>query len=410
MKEIRLLRPTYDEQTKKELLEVLDSGWTSFGPKVKEFEEEFARYVGTRYAVATNSATSALDLCLKAYGIKGGELITPAFTFTSDAHVGEWNGMDVTFADIDPDTFCVDPESLHITPKTRAIVAVDCHGRLADISGIRSKIEKAENELIPCTPCTDGILYSVYTWEKPETHSRCNGTGFVRLADHPHYQRPLVIEDAAHAMYTLGAGAGDIVVYSFQAVKSMPIYDGGMVTTNDETIYKKLRQLTWLGIEKNTYDRAQGGRYEWDYDITSGDGIKAYMTPVQAVIGLGQLRRLDQLLAKRQRIQERYNKAFDGQPWFQKPRYSHTVQYYSAKFDDRNGLSAYLAECRIHTSVHFKPLHEMSYWKKAKKYPLPNTDALWPKLLSLPVHDALTEEQQDYVIRCVKDFYAKRSV
>lgn len=368
MEPIRLLQPTYDEQTKKELLEVLDSGWASFGPKVKEFEEEFAKYVGAKYAVATNSATSALDLCIKAYGIKGGELITPSFTFTSDAHVGEWNGMDVTFADIDPDTFCINTFAL--SPKTKAIIAVDCHGRLADIDGIRHAVrhynERFEQDI-----------------------------------------SPLIIEDAAHAMYTPGVGKGDIVVYSFQAVKSMPIYDGGMITTNDEKIYQELRRLTWLGIEKDTYDRAKGGRYEWDYDITRGDGIKAYMTNVQAVIGLGQLRRLPELLKKRQAIQEKYNQAFDGEEWFQKPEYSETVQYYTPKWHDRDGLSKFLAEAGIHTSVHFKPLHLMSYWKKAAKYPLPNTDATWIQLLSLPVHDALTDEQQDYVIAKVREYYAK---
>jgi len=217
METIRLLQPTYDEQTKKELIEVLDSGWTSFGPKVKEFEEKFAEYVGAKYAVATNSATSALDLCIKAYGIKGGELITPAFTFTSDAHAGLWNDMNVTFADIDPNTFCLDPEKIQITENTRVIMAVDCHGRLADIDGIRAKV-KEFNE--------SNDEYTV---------------------------QPLIIEDAAHAMFTPGVGKGDIVVYSFQAVKSMPIYDGGMITTNDEHIYKTLRQLTWLGIENNRW-------------------------------------------------------------------------------------------------------------------------------------------------------------
>lgn len=374
MKEIRLLQPTYDAQTKKDLLDVLDSGWTSFGPKVKEFEDKFAEYVGAKYAVATNSATSALDLCLKAYGIKRGELITPAFTFTADAHVGEWNGMEVIFADIDPDTFCIAPESIKISPETRAIIAVDCHGRLADIEALRTRI-------------------ALYNQGRAN-----NGQSVID---------PLIIEDAAHAMYTPGVGKGDIVVYSFQAVKSMPIYDGGMITTNDENIYKELRRLTWLGIEKNTYDRAQGGTYDWDYDISRGDGIKAYMTNVQAVIGLGQLRRLPELLYKRQLIQKKYNDAFAGETWFEEPAHSETVQYYTPKWKDRDGLSKLLSENGIHTSVHFKPLNQMSYWKKAEKYLLPNTDETWLKLLSLPVHDALTDEEQAFVISKVKEFHDK---
>jgi len=137
MKNIPLSKPTYTEDIKKALCEVLDSGWTGNGSKVKEFEKVFAEYVGVKYAVATNSCTSALDLCLKVYGIKGGELITTPMTFVSDAIIGEWNGMDVTLADIDPRTLCLDPKTLHVTENTKAIVVVNSHGRLADIDGIR---------------------------------------------------------------------------------------------------------------------------------------------------------------------------------------------------------------------------------------------------------------------------------
>jgi len=361
MNNIPVLRPDYDEETKQELLKVLDSGWVGGGPKAKEFEIEFAKKVGAKYAVATNSATSALDLCLKVYGIHGGELITPASTFVSDAIVGEWNGMDVTFCDIEEDSLCIDPNSLVVTENTKAIIAVDSHGRLADIQGIREA---------------------------------CGAF------------KPLIIEDAAHAMYTPGVGTGDIVVYSFQAVKTMPIFDGGMITTNDEEIYKKLKTLTWLGVEKSTYDRVGKAGYSWDYDITQGLGIKAYMTDVQAVIGLGQLKRIDQMTARRREIQERYNKAFEEYDWFTTPEFSHTVQYYTPQWRNRDGLSEYLAGKGIATSVHFKPLSEMTYWKKAVKRPIPVTDRVWLNLLSLPCFNSLKNEEVDYIIKCVIEYYA----
>lgn len=369
---IPLLRPTFDEGTKKELLDVLDSGWASFGPKVEEFEKKFAERVGAKYAVATNSATAALDLAVKAFGITGGELITPSFTFTSDAHVGEWNGMKVSFTDIDPDTFCIDPSALRLMPNidTKVIIAVDCHGRLADIAGIRKHI-KEFNEMA--------------------------GTSI----------NPLIIEDASHATHDPGEQQGDVVIYSFQAVKFMPIFDGGMVTTNDEEVYKRLRKLTWLGIEQNTYERASGGKYAWDYDIVVGNGIKAYMTNVQAAIGLGQLRRIDALLEKRQKIQARYNEAFKGQPWFREPLYSRTVQYYTPKWKDRDGLDQYLSKNGIHTGMHFKPLHLMTYWSKDYTHPLPATEEVFKDILSLPVHDALSDEDQEFVISKVKEYYEK---
>lgn len=357
---IPVLKPTIDEETKKDLLRVLDSGWWGQGPKTKEFEEKFAEYVGSKYAVATNSGTAALDLCLKVYGIKGGELITTPMTFVSDAIVGEWNGMDVTFCDIDRRSLCLDPNKLVISKDTKAIIAVDSHGRLADIKGIREKF--------------DG----------------------------------LIIEDAAHAMYTPGAGKdSDITIWSFQAVKTLPAGDGGMITTNDENIYKRLRTLTWLGVEKSTFDRAGKKKYTWDYDITQSEGIKGYMNDLTAVLCLGQLRRLDQTNAKRRSIQYYYNQAFRDIPEIVTPEWSETVQYYTMECERRDELSEFLAEHGVATSVHFKPLSEMTYWKKAVKRPLPVTDETWVKLLSIPVHNALTWTQVDSIIFWIKAFYGK---
>ncbi len=369
MKRINLLQPTIDQKTKRELLKVLDSGWWQNGAKVKEFEDEFAKYVGAKYAIAVNSATSGLDLCLKAYDVKGGELITPAFTFVSDAIVGEWNGMDVTFADINPRTFCIEPKTIPWGDDTEAVIAVDCHGRLADVKGIRE------------------------SWDRWSHGRKC----------------PLIIEDAAHAMYTNGAGKdADITVWSFQAVKTMPTGDGGMITTNDEAIMKKLRALYWLGVEKLTYERVGEKGYTWDYDIKM-PGIKAYMIDLTAVIGLGQLKRLDYTNSRRREIAKRYDDAFHGNSWFRAPEFSQTVQYYTPEWKDRDGLSTFLAENGVHTSVHFKPLSEMTYWRKAKKTTLPVTDTIWKKLLSLPVHNALTDDEQDFIIQKVKEYYATTS-
>lgn len=363
MKTINLLQPTIDWRTIWDLVKVLRSGWWVYGPKVQEFQTKFAAHVGAKYAVAVNSATSGLDLCLKAYDITGGELITPAFTFVTDASVGEWNGMDVTFCDVNPRTFCIDIDSIKLTKKTKAIIAVDCHGRLADIQGIRDFLKRNKREDI------------------------------------------LIIEDAAHAMYTPGAGTGDITVWSFQGVKTLPTGDGGMITTNYEEVAKKLKDLSWLGIKKYTFDRVGGAKYSWDYDITH-DGIKAYMIDIIATIGIGNLRRIEKTNARRRVIQQEYNEAFGGYWWFMQPAYSHTVQYYTPEFHKRDELAAYLAKFGIHTSVHFKPVSEMTYWKHAKKNPIPNTDKVWKNLLSLPVHNALTNRQQRYVIKKVKEFYA----
>lgn len=373
MSMIPVLKPTIDEQTKKDLLDVLDSGWWGQGPKTFEFEKKFAEKVGVKYAIGCNSGTAALDLCLKVYGIKGGELITTPMTFVADAIVGEWNGMDVTFADIDENTLCIDPEKIVLHDDTKAIIAVDSHGRLADIEGIKRKIDS-------------------YT----------DVAGLGRTT-----QKVLVIEDAAHAMYTPGAGKhADITIWSFQAVKSLPTGDGGMITTNDDKIYEKLRTLTWLGVEKNTFQRAGEKRYTWDYDITQAEGLKAYMNDLTAVIGLGQLRRLEETTAKRRAIQSAYNEAFKDVGAIKIPLYSHTVQYYTMKAERRDALSDYLADKGIATSVHFKPLNMMTYWKKGEKRELTVSNKVWKELLSLPVHHGLTWSEVEYIIKSVKEFYA----
>src|ERR1035437_4161044 len=365
---IRVSQPTVDAQTRQELMEVFDNGWLGRGPKTDEFEKAFAIKVGKPFAYACNSGTAALDMALKLRNINGGELITTPMTFVADAIVGEWHDMDVTFADIDEDTLCLDPKSLVVTDNTKAIIAVDSHGRLADWKGIR---EASRQDIA--------------------------GIGF---------SNPLLIEDAAHAMWTPGVGTdSDIQMYSFQAVKTLPAGDGGMLTVTTEEQYRELKKISWLNVEKTTYDRSLGKKYTWDYDITAGNGIKSYMNDINATIANGQLRRLDETNAKRRAIQSTYNEAFKDIPQIKIPQFSYTVQYYTVQCEDRNRLGEHLAEEGIATSVHFKPLSEMTYWKKAVKRPLPVTDRVWPKLLSLPVHDALTWLQVEKIIDQVKRFY-----
>lgn len=365
---IRVLQPTVDEQTKRDLCEVLNNGWLGQGPKTAEFEKAFAEKVSMKYAIGTCSCTAALDLCLRVYdseyGFKGGELITTPVTFVSDAIIAFWHGMDLTFADIDESSLCLDPHTVILTPRTKVIVVVNSHGRLADIKYLRKKIKESG-------------------------------------------QKILIIEDNAHAMYTPGTCQNsDIQVWSFQAVKTMPAGDGGAVTTNDPRIAEELRKLTWLGVERSTFARASGSAYSWDYDIVRGDGTKSYMNDIQATLCLGQLRRLDEMLAKRRTIQARYNDAFRLMyPDLAVPDYSHTVQYYTVQCKRRDELHAFLAERGITTSVHFKPLSEMTFYKQYKKNPLPVTDMVWPKLLSLPCHDALKFEELEYIIQAVKEFY-----
>ena len=150
---------------------------------------------------------------------------------------------------------------------------------------------------------------------------------------------------------------------------------------------------------------AEGKRYSWDYDLPTTEGIKAYMTDIQAIIGLGQLEIIDELCAKRRAIQSVYNESFRNIKQIKIPMYSDTCQYYTGQFENRNELSDYLASKEIATSVHFKPLSVMTAYRKYVKRPLPTTDKVWPKLLTLPVFHDITWSQVEYIIDNVKKFY-----
>jgi perosamine synthetase len=206
---------------------------------------------------------------------------------------------------------------------------------------------------------------------------------------------------------------GDVAVWSFQAVKTMPCGDGGMITTNDKELYEKLIPMTWLGIT-STYSRIRKddgltGKpgYSWDYEVDVL-GYKCYMIDLSAAICLEQMKKLPKNLEWRRHIQKCYNEGLDG--LIRTPAHSETVQYYCARVPaaDRSDMIDYLADKKIHTSVHFKPLHKYSIVKQDREYPV--ADREWRKLLSLPCHPGMTQEDIDYVIYWVKEFYGERRI
>jgi perosamine synthetase len=216
-----------------------------------------------------------------------------------------------------------------------------------------------------------------------------------------------ILEDCAHSCYTSGAGlGGDVAVWSFQAVKTMPVGDGGMITTNDENLYNKLKEMTWFGVS-STWSRVQKGLsdkpgYAWDYDVNVL-GYKYYMTDLTAALGLVQMDKLAENLKFRRHVQQRYGSELSE--YIEPPAFSETVQYYCARVpkEHRDKLIDYLAHKKIHTSVHFKPLHLHNIIEQDRYYPV--ADDVWLKLISLPVHNRMTEEDIDYVIYWVKKYF-----
>ncbi len=360
-----VLGPKGGKEEIQALQEVIESGWWGKGPKVAEFEEKFAEMVGHKYACAVTSASHGQDLVMKALGLKDIDVINPAISFIATAMIPLWNGFTSNIVDVLPDTMCIDPDDVekYKKPNSEVMIAVNQAG-------------------VPCD------------WER----LRKVFGGFI-------------LEDTAHSCYTPGAGqGGDCAVWSFQAVKTMPCGDGGMITSNDKELIEKCREMTWFGVS-STWSRASGAKpgYAWDYQVDLL-GYKYYMIDIMAAICLEQMKKLPANLEFRRHVQKRYNEELH--PIIERPHHTETVQYYCAKLPpkiwnvapdgsgqsstNRDDLIDYLASKKIHTSVHFKPLYKYGPIKQDRRYPVCEKE--WVKLISLPVHNRMVEEDIDYVI------------
>ncbi len=353
-----VLQPKGGKEEIEALTEVIESGWWGKGPKVAEFEEKFAKMVGHKYAVAVTSASHGQDLVMKAMGWKGIDVINPAISFIATAMIPLWNNFTTNIVDVKRDTLCIDPQDVekYKKPNSELMIAVDQAGVLPDYKELRKVFG-----------------------------------GFI-------------LEDCAHSCWFPGAGLqGDCAVWSFQAVKTMPMGDGGMITTDDKELAEKCRELTWFGVS-STWSRASGSTpgYAWDYEVNTL-GYKYYMIDIMAAIGLTQMKKLPENLKFRKHIQSRYNKELCS--YVERPPHSETVQYYIGRVpsEHRDKLIDYLADKKIHTSVHFKPLYKYGPIQQDREYPVCETE--WTKLISLPCHNAMKEEDIDYVVYWVNKYF-----
>ncbi len=360
-----VLGPKGGKEEIQALQEVIESGWWGKGPKVAEFEEKFAEMVGHKYAVAVTSASHGQDLIMKAMGWKDIDVINPAISFIATAIIPLWNGFTSNIVDVKKDTLCIDANDVerYKKPNSELLVAVNQAG----------------------VPCDYEALRKVFG-------------GFI-------------LEDTAHSCYTPGAGqGGDAAVWSFQAVKTMPCGDGGMITTNDKQLADKCREMTWFGVS-STWSRSQGASgkpgYAWDYQVDLV-GYKYYMIDIMAAICLEQMKKLPEHLKFRRHVQDRYNKELH--PLIERPPYSDTVQYYCPRVSSkyRDSLIDYLADKKIHTSVHFKPLYKYKPLLQDREYPVSNTE--WQRLISLPCHNRMVDDDIDYVVYWVNKYFEEFSV
>ena len=337
---------------------VVQSGWFILGEEVKKFEEEFSKYIGTKYGIGVNSGSDALFLALKALGIgKDYEVITVSHTFISTVDAIARNGAKPVFVDIDPDTYCIDVTKVEkkITNKTRAILPVHLYGHSADMEPITEIAEK----------------YNLS-----------------------------VIEDAcqAHGAEYKGkkvGSIGDIGCFSFYPTKNLGAYgDGGMVVTNSEELADKLRTFRNYGQPQKYY-----------HDFV---GVNSRLDEIHAAILRIKLKHLDEWNEKRRKIAKLYNKLLEDSEIvtpIEKEHAKHVYHLYVVRCKDRNKLQQYLSMRGIQTMIHYPiPVHKQkAYLKLGYTANLPVTERICNEILSLPMHPFLHKDEIPSVVECVKN-------
>ncbi len=365
---IPVFRPSAGPEEEAAVAEVLRSGWWGLGPKTAEFEARFAEAVGAAHCVGTSSASMALLLSLAALDLAGREVITPALTFVSTNHAILQAGGTPVFADVDRDTLTIDPADVErlITTRTAAIMVVDYGGHPADLRTI-------------------GGL------------ARAHGL--------------TVIEDAAHACGATYRGQpvgsiADLTCFSFHAVKNLAMGEGGGITVADPGIAARLRRTRWLGLSASTWERTDGTRYRWDYDLEE-IGFKGHLSDIPAAIGLVQLRRLPEANERRRTIARRYSDAFAGLDWVTRPVELDHVRsawhLYAIRVPERDRFIDHMAGRGVATSVHYKPTHLYELYAPYSRA-LPVTEAAWRQLVTIPLFPGLTDGEVERVIEGVLAF------
>ena len=392
--------PEFGTEEIQEVTDVIRSGWLTTASRCAQFEKNFAEYVGAKHALAVNSATAALHLGVEALGIKPGDkVLVPTFTFTATAEVVRYLGADPVFMDCDRNTFCITAKQIEnavedASSKRPRGIASGFH------RGSKSGKLKA---IIP-----------VHFGGHP-----CDMDSILELATKNSLK---VVEDAAHAIPTRYKGRligtfGDVTCFSFYANKTMTTGEGGMLCTDDHEIAKRVKIMRLHGINEDVWDRFSTGA-SWEYNVVA-PGFKYNMPDINAAIGIHQLKKVDLFREKRERIARIYYEELGNITGLILPRINcdmkdHSWYIFIVLMDrdrirhslGRNEFITEMTKRNIGTSVHYKPLHRMTYYKE--KYGLkpemfPNAELVFEKCVSIPIFSAMTDLQLEYVIESIKD-------
>lgn len=364
------------------VVEALQADYLTQGPRIAEFEQAFAEYVGSKYAVAISNGTAALHLCTLALGVdENSKVITTPLTFAASANCVRYCGGEVVFADVDPNTALLNIEAvrklLEASPKGtyQGLIPVDLTGYPVDLEAFR----KLANE------------YGLW-----------------------------IIEDACHApgghftdskgikQFCGNGNYADLAIFSFHPVKHIASGEGGMITTNRKDLYEKLLMLRTHGITKNP-DLLHENHGGWYYEMQTL-GYNYRITDFQSALGLSQLRRADEGLVRRREIAKNYDTAFAGNDkmTLMPPQtgIGHAYHLYVIQVDNRKGLYDHLRQHNIFAQIHYIPVHTLPYYRslQTEKVVLPNAERYYERCISLPMFPTLREEEQQFVIEKVLEF------
>jgi UDP-4-amino-4,6-dideoxy-N-acetyl-beta-L-altrosamine transaminase len=379
------------------VIAALESDNLTQGPRIKEFEDQFAKYVGSKYAVAVANGTAALHLCTLVLGVQEGDkVITTPITFAASANCVRYCGGEVFFSDIDPLTYLLDIEKvktlLETAPKGtyKGIIPVDFAGRAADLEALRNLADEYNLWILEDACHAPGGYFT----DSKNNIQKCGNSNFA-----------------------------DFAIFSFHPVKHIACGEGGMVTTNNEILYKKLLALRTHGITKNESEYTNSANFANGLDTANNIypawymemqslGFNYRLTDFQAALGTSQLQRADEGITKRRKIAATYENAFNGKSFIKGQsgaKEGHAYHLYIIEVDDRLGLYNYLRDNNVFAQIHYIPCHLMPYYKQFgwKEGDMPNAESYYKNCLSLPMFPALTDEEQNFVIQKINDFYKR---
>jgi len=388
--------PWFGDEEKNEILQTLASDWITTGPRTKTFEAKFADYIGSGEAVAVNSCTAALHLALAAIGVSPRDaVITSPLTFAATANVIVHQGAQPIFIDIDPDTYNLDPHKL-VT-----FVQQQCRWDPRNRALWTKKTNKRVRAIIP-------------------VHYGGHPCDMTRINDCAREFRMTVIEDAAHALGATYDGRkvgtlGDMACFSFYPTKNISTGEGGMLTTQDPELARRVRLLSLHGISRDAWKR-YGPDGSWHYDILDA-GFKYNMTDLSAALGIHQLEKLPRFLKRRGELAKQYENLLADLP-LKRPTalanvesawHLYPVQVQSS-WMSREQLIARLRADNIGTSVHFIPLHLMSYYQRRFGYQMgdfPVAESVFNRIVSLPFFPRMTDSDIERVGFAMRKAFAE---